>query len=132
MVEDALKSMKNGTASGPEGIPVELIKYGPTKLKNMLASLFTSYINGKEISTQWKVAWITPIHKKGRKDVCSNYRCISVLGTLSRLYGTILKNLIEKEYGPYDLEEQAEIIEKKPATHNNKIHLLLNRPDTSL
>ncbi|XP_030766627.1 uncharacterized protein LOC115890522 [Sitophilus oryzae] len=50
---------------------------------------------------------ITPIHKKGRRDECSNYRCISVTSTMSRVYAKLLRNIVETEYGPQEIEEQA-------------------------
>ncbi|KAF2879708.1 hypothetical protein ILUMI_26458 [Ignelater luminosus] len=121
MVEDALRSMKNETARGSEGIPAKLIKCGPTKLKK---------------------CWPPCLHhiSMGKKYRCDGKR-ISALNTLSKPYGKFLKDLIEKEYGPYDLEKQAgfrasrscinnifsitQIIKEKSATHNNKTHLLL-------
>lgn len=78
MVEKALIAMKNGKSSGPEGIPAELLKCGPKILKEILACIFTTYINGEPIPDSWKTSWITPIHKKGRKDICTNYRCTAV------------------------------------------------------
>lgn len=140
-VSKALNSLKNNKASGPEGIPAELLKYGSHKFKWMLSVLMTRYINNEvAIPESWKSGWITPIHKKGRKDVCSNYRCISVTSSFGRVYSKILKQLIDEEYGPSELEEQGgfragrscidnifpltQIIEKKLATNNDQTHLL--------
>lgn len=44
MINKALKTTRNGRASGPEGIPIELLKYGHTKLKYIVANLFSRYI----------------------------------------------------------------------------------------
>lgn len=71
-------------ASGPEELPAEFLKNGTLKLIAYLEYIPTRYVNGKTIPTSWKEAWITPIHKKGRKDDCANYRCISVISTMSR------------------------------------------------
>ncbi|XP_030751731.1 uncharacterized protein LOC115879179 [Sitophilus oryzae] len=67
-------------------------------------------------------------------------KCVAVSDTLSRLYGKILKTLIEDEFSPHEIEEQAgfragrscidnifpitQIIEKKRATNNDQIHIL--------
>lgn len=136
----AIKSMKNGRAAGPEGIPAELLKNGTEKLNSFLVELFNRLLNnGDPIPTIWKEGWITPIHKKGKRDECSNYRCISVTSTLSRVYGKLLRNIIEAEYGPQEIEEQAgfragrscvdhlfslfQLNEKKVA-RNREVHLL--------
>ncbi|XP_044745151.1 uncharacterized protein LOC123307015 [Coccinella septempunctata] len=78
LIKKVLKSMKNRKAPGPEELPAELLKNGSNKLIKFLTELMNRYINGEPIPSTWKEAWITPIHKKGKRDDCSNYRCISV------------------------------------------------------
>ena len=41
---------------------------------------------------------ITSIHKKWSRKKCENYRGISVISTVSRLYGRVLKGRIEREF----------------------------------
>ena len=48
---------------------------------------------------------MSSIYKKGNKEDCSNYRGISVTSVMSRLYGKILRDLIEEE--TKDEEEQS-------------------------
>ena len=63
----------------------------------MLTWVTNRCLNGKEILQQWKVAYISSIHKKGSKKDCFHYRGISVTSVMSRLYGKILRDLIEEE-----------------------------------
>ena len=100
----------------------------------MLTWVINRCLNGEDIPQQWKVAYISSVHKKGSKKDCSNYRSISVI---SRLYGKILRDLIEEENK--DEEEQSgfqtgrlytdnifcvkQVIEKRNAT-NQETHLL--------
>ncbi|XP_072398064.1 uncharacterized protein [Diabrotica undecimpunctata] len=98
MVKKAVTELKNGRAPGPENIPAELIKCGTDKLFLALTWCMNKYINGVTPPSLWKVAYISSIHKKGNKLDCSNYRGISVTSTLSRVFGRILRNLIEIGY----------------------------------
>lgn len=82
---------------------------------------------------------MSSIHKKGDIRNCENYRGITVTSTCSRLYGRILKNLIEQEYQGSGGEEQCgfragrscmdhifclkQLIEKRIAT-GRELHLL--------
>ncbi|XP_045464755.1 uncharacterized protein LOC123673995 [Harmonia axyridis] len=91
------EGLKVGRSCGPEGIYAELDKNGTQKLFHLLATIFNRYINGEDVPDTWRVAYLSSIHKKRRKDVCSNYRGISVTSTLSRMYGRILRTLIDKE-----------------------------------
>jgi hypothetical protein len=51
--------------------------------------------NKEELPHQWKESIVIPIHKKGDKADCSNYRGISLLSTSYKiLYNILLSRLI--------------------------------------
>ena len=74
---------------------------------------------------------ISAICKKGKKDEYENYRGITVLEKFSRMYGKIIKCLLEQEFSHIETEVQAgiradrstvdhvfylkQLIEKKPS-----------------
>jgi hypothetical protein len=74
-----------------------MLKHGTDKLITMLTWVINRCLNGEKVAQQWKVAYISSIHKKESKEDCSNYRGISVTNVMSRLYGKILRDLIEEE-----------------------------------
>jgi len=82
-----------------------MLKHGTDKLITMLTWVIKRCLNGEEVLQQWKVAYISSVHKKGSKEDCSNYRGISVTSVMSRLYSKILTDLIEEENK--DEEEQS-------------------------
>lgn len=98
MVSKVIKTMKTGRASGPKRIPAELLKCESDKLKDVLSILFEKCVNGDKIPEEWTMAWVTSIYRKGRKDKCDNYRCISITSLLRRLCGKIIRNIIKVEY----------------------------------
>ena len=103
-IKEALSSMKNGKAAGPGNVPVELIKAAPNTLLELLAGVFNKCLDGDQVPSEWKTAYISPIYKKGNRQQCQNYRVISLISTLARLYGKILKKRMEREFR--DSEEQ--------------------------
>jgi hypothetical protein len=56
--------------------------------------------NKEELPDQWKESIIVPVHKKGDKTDCSNYRRISVLSASYK----ILSNIILSRLSPYKEE----------------------------
>ena len=52
--------------------------------------VFVSIWNKEELPEQWKESIIVPIHKKGDKTDCNNYRGISLLSTISKILSYIL------------------------------------------
>jgi len=95
-----VRELKNGKSCGPEGVYAEMLKHGTEKLITMLTWVINRCLNG-EVPQQWKVAYISSIHKKGSKEYCSNYKGISVTSVMSK----ILRDLTEEENK--DEEEQS-------------------------
>jgi hypothetical protein len=101
-----VREIKNGKSCGPEGVYAEMLKHGTDKLITMLTWTINRCLNGEEVPQQWKVAYISSIHKNGSKKGCSNYRGISVTSVMSRLYGKILRDRTEE--ANKDEEEQTD------------------------
>lgn len=117
-VKKAIMDLKNGKASGPEGICAEMLKNGTDKLHNNLTFIINNCLNGHPVPEPWKEAYISSIHKKGDKTNCNNYRGISVTSTMSRLYGRILRNLIEDDFRQNEEEEQSGFRAGRSCTDN--------------
>ena len=59
-------------------------------LHKPLAKLFKLIYETKEVPDQWKIAKIIPTHKKGAKDNIENYRPISNLCAISKIYEKLI------------------------------------------
>ena len=90
-IDIAIESMKNGISSGPGGKSVELIKYGGTRLKEIIRHLIDRVIKYCKIPKEWKLSHISSIYKKGDRRDLKNYRGISVNATLSKLFCKIIE-----------------------------------------
>jgi hypothetical protein len=66
-------------------------------LRSEIHKLIKLIWNKEEKSHQWKESIVVPIHKKGDKTDCSNYRGISLLSTSYR----ILSNILLARVTPY-------------------------------
>ncbi|XP_022196882.1 craniofacial development protein 2-like [Nilaparvata lugens] len=73
-VEEAVESLKNNKAPGEDTITAEMIKAGGPPLLKALHSLIVQIWREEEMPEDWRMAVICPIHKKGSKTDCSNYR----------------------------------------------------------
>jgi hypothetical protein len=82
---------------GSEQIPTELIRAGGELLQSEIHKLINSVWNKEELPDQWKESIIVPIHKKGDKTDCNNYRGISLLSTSYK----ILSNILFSRLVPY-------------------------------
>jgi hypothetical protein len=89
-VEIANAKMKKYKLPGCYDIPAELIQVGGEMLLSVIHKLINSVWNKEELPDQWKESIIVPVHKKGDKTDCSNYRGILLLSTSCKVLTNIL------------------------------------------
>lgn len=94
-LKDIIKSLKNNKAPGIDGIPAELVKKGGIVVVEKLHELITKIWMEEYLPNDWKEAIICPIHKKGDKLRCENYRGISLLSIGYKIFTTSIKNKLE-------------------------------------
>ena len=94
-VEEALRIMRTGKAAGMDGVTAECLKKGGVTLVEWLVRLLNICFEAREVPADWRMAAIVPIYKgKGDKHVCGNYRGISLLSMVGKLFGRVLINRI--------------------------------------
>lgn len=91
-VHDAIRKMKNNKATGPDGIPGEVLKEGGPYLLNHIHALLLKIWEEEKIPAQLRDALIVSIFKKGDKADCRNYRGISLLSTTGKILARVLTN----------------------------------------
>ena len=77
--ELAIDKLKSHKSPGIDQIPAELIKAGGRTIHLEIHKLIISIWKKEKLLKEWKVSIIVPIHKKGDKTDCNNYRGISHL-----------------------------------------------------
>lgn len=85
-----LKSVNTKKATGPDNISPHILKRCAKELALPLKLLFSSCLHSKEWPTIWKHARVTPVHKKNVKSNPKNYRPISLLSVISKIFEKII------------------------------------------
>ena len=90
-VTEAIKKLKNGKAHGVDLILNEFIKSGSDKLHLIFTKLFNIIFESGIIPKDWSLGIIRPIYKnKGSRSDPNNYRGITILSCLGKLFTSIL------------------------------------------
>ena len=93
-VELAIEKLKSHKSQGIDKIPAEFIKAGGRTIRFAIHKLIISIWNKEELPEKWKESIIVPIHKKGDKTDCNNYRGISLLPTTYKMLSNILLSML--------------------------------------
>ena len=89
-VEDAIQALKTNKAPGPDGIQAELLKVRCEPLIDLFHKIVSGAWQKSHFPTSWCEATIVPLHKKGSKAICDNYRPISLTSQTAKIFTRII------------------------------------------
>ena len=87
-----LKNLKPDKSHGWDNISARMIKLCGDTIAEPLSIIFKNCIQKGIFPKKWKMANVTPIHKKESKNLVKNYRPISLLPLFSKLFEKIIFN----------------------------------------
>ena len=105
-ITDAIKTLKNNKSSGMDNIKNEQIKASCNLMIPIYTKLFNLIFENGLIPESWSVGTIKPIYKnKGDPKLPENYRPITILSCLGKLFTAIINKRLNK------FSEESELIE---------------------
>ena len=81
-----LNTLKISKACGHDKIPPKLLRDSAIIIAPILSPVFNQSINTGILPKDLKTAVISPLYKSGSKTECSNYRPISVLSAVAKIF----------------------------------------------
>ena len=84
--------MKDNKSPGVDGIPPKLLKEIVEQISTPLAKLFNLSPEEGIVPSEWKVANITPLFKKGSRNKPENYRPVRLTSVVRKLLETLISD----------------------------------------
>ena len=95
MVKKFITNCDSSKASGPDCIPVVVLKNCELKLSYILAELFNKCLKESCFPDCWKVSSVVPVFKNvGERSTAKNYRPVSLLSVVSKVFEKLVNNTI--------------------------------------
>ena len=95
MVKKVIRNVDSIKASGPDCIPVMVLKNCEPLLSYILAELFNKCLNESCFPDCWKVLLVVTVFKNvGEKSTAKNYRLVSLLSVVSKVFEKLVNNRI--------------------------------------
>ena len=104
-VENQVKRMKVDKACGPDGLTPGVFSMLPAQWVLTITSLFNTVFMSGMYPVSWVRAIMFTVFKRGNRSVVDNYRGISVINSISKLYDMVLCNRLNLWFRPF--REQA-------------------------
>ena len=84
--------MSASKATGLDNVSCRLIKEAAPIIAKSLNKLFNKSIETNIFPSEWKLAKVTPIHKNNERGDPNNYRPISVIGAIAKVFERVVYN----------------------------------------
>lgn len=97
-----VKSCKK-TSSSPFSVSPKILHHFCYIFSSHFTSLFNTFIQLKSFPSSWKESQVIPVFKKGAKSDPSNYRPISLIPNIAKIFETLLKDQIIKYINRFNL-----------------------------
>lgn len=97
-VEAIISCLNVNAAPGPDGISLKLLKSMGRPFSNYIAAEINKSFELGIFPDSLKIARIIPLFKGGGSHKPEDYRPISILSVLSKIYETVLKNRLEQHF----------------------------------
>ena len=95
-LENAIKQLKNDKSAGFDRVINEFLKYNTFLFKCTLLKLFNFFFNKSYFPKAWSIGLIIPIFKQGDVNNADNYRGITLLSCIGKLFTGILNRRLNQ------------------------------------
>ena len=102
-VRKLLEKLDTKKSTGLDNLPSRMLKVAAGVLAPSLAFLFNQSISSGIVPTEWKLARVTPIFKKGKRQDVNNYRPISIIPAVAKVFERIIYDQFFKYLNDNDL-----------------------------
>lgn len=119
---DALHSLNAYSGVDPDGVPPIILKECKTIITKPLHKLFNLSLSSGTFPAYWKKSYIVPIFESGDKNNIINYRPISKLSIIPKLFESIITKKLSKLFSNYICPNQHGFRPKKSVFTNLLIY----------
>ncbi|XP_071145017.1 uncharacterized protein [Mytilus edulis] len=95
-VKLVISNLKVNKSAGPDRIVNEILKHSQPVIINSIVKVFNLILKTGNYPDSWKLSFMIPLHKKGDKLDPNNYRGISLISNLPKIFNAILNNRLIK------------------------------------
>ena len=93
-VASKVKKLKTFKSPGPDSLHTLVLHELANSISTLLSVIFNTSLTTSVLSTDWKTANVSAIHKKGNKNQVQNYRPVSLTSIAGKLLEQIIRDTV--------------------------------------
>ena len=93
-VISVIRNLKTSKSTGIDNIPAKILKTFPNIIGPSITKIFNISLNSGIFVDEWKMDLVLPIYKSDDKRQCENYRPISILPIISKIFERCVFNQV--------------------------------------
>ena len=93
-----IKHLNPKKATGPDGIPLKIIKLSADVIDKHLTNTINTYLGCSCFSENAKITSVKPIYKKESRSNKNNYRTVSILNHFSKIYERFMNDKLLNQF----------------------------------
>lgn len=117
-IYDALKQIDSNKGAGPDNIEPIFLKMTREAISLPLTLIFNMCIAQGTFPERWKIAHITPVYKSGSKHEVENYRPISILSAIPKVFEKLVHGRVYPVLHQHIIGEQHGFVKNRSTSTN--------------
>lgn len=93
-IKNVIVSLDSNKTNSPDGIPIVFYKNTIDTIAKPLSIIFNKSLSEMIYPDTFKISFISPVHKSGDIDNVENYRPISIVSAIAKIYDKLIHNHI--------------------------------------
>ena len=131
-VSEIISSFGTGKACGPFSLPTNLLKEFSQHFTKPLTIIINKSLQAGVFPQSLKMALVCAIHKKNEKTSCANYRPISLLSNIGKIFERIMYNRIEDFLDEHNIIYEYQFGFRKKYSTNHALLSIIEQIRTNL
>ena len=131
-VSKIIFDLELGKAIGHDGISAEVLKWCAPFILNHLTRIFNKCVEKGIYPNMLKIAKVTALHKGGDKSISDNYRPISVLSLINKVFEKLIHKRISSFLERYKIISKQQFGFRKQHSTSHSITCLYEKLNTNL
>ena len=108
MVREKLAKLNVNKSCGPDDVHPHVLQRSASAMCKPLHIIFQMSLDRGECPTDWKIANVTPIHKKGDRTDPSNYRPVSLTSQVCKVLESLVRSRVIEHLNENNLINEAQ------------------------